>query len=130
MCSKGPKSSQILPQTLPKPSQNHPKPTQNPSRSPLGAHFGPMLERSSILKVQKTAKRRPKAPKGRLRQAQTLPKWRPRPSQIDFCWIFGCFFSSSKFPLIFPLFFTARTLKNYSFLTVKQHFLQNRNFPR
>ena len=69
------------PKFLHKPSQNLPKASQNPSRSPLGAHFGPMLERSSILNVQKTAKRRPKAPKGGPRRPQTLPKWSPRPSQ-------------------------------------------------
>ena len=74
VCSKGPKSSQISPQTFPKPSQNLPKASQNPSRSPLGAHFGPMLERSSILNVQKAATWRPKAPKGGPRRPQTPPK--------------------------------------------------------
>ena len=42
-CSKGSKSFQIPPQTLPKPSPNPPKATQNPSKRPLGAHLGPML---------------------------------------------------------------------------------------
>ena len=64
----------ISPQTLPKPSQNLRKASQNPSRSPPGAHFGQMLERSSILNVQKAAKRRPKAPKGSPRRPQTPPK--------------------------------------------------------
>ena len=64
----------ISPQTLPKPSQNLRKASQNPSRSPPGAHFGQMLERSSILNVQKAATRRPKAPKGGPRRPQTLPK--------------------------------------------------------
>ena len=81
MCSKGPKSSKISPQTLPKPLQNPPKATPNPSRSPFGAHFEPMLERSSTLNAQKTAKRRSKAPKGGPRRAQTPPKYSPRPSQ-------------------------------------------------
>ena len=78
MCSKGLKSSQISPQTLPKPSQNLPKASQNPSRSPLGAHFEPMLERSSILNAQKTAKRRSKAPKGGPRQPQTPSQIQPK----------------------------------------------------
>ena len=64
----------ISPQTLPKPSQNLRKASQNPSRSPPGAHFGQMLERSSILNVQKAATRRPKAPKGGPRRPQTPPK--------------------------------------------------------
>ena len=74
MCSKGPKSFKISPQTLSKPPQNPPKATPNLSRSPLGAHFGPMLERSSTLNVQKAAKRRPKAPKGGPKRPQTPPK--------------------------------------------------------
>ena len=81
MCSKGPKSFKISPQTLPKPPQNPPKATPNPSTSPFGAHFEPMLERSSILNVQKTAKRLSKAPKGGPRRPQTPPKCSPRPSQ-------------------------------------------------
>ena len=69
----------------PKPSQNLPKASQNPSRSSLGAHFGPMLERSSISNVQQTAKRRQKAPQGGRRRPQILPKWRDQdPSKIDF----------------------------------------------
>merc|ERR1712078_83787 len=60
----------IFLQTLPKPSQNLRKASQNPSRSPPGAHFGQMLERSSILNVQKAAASGQKHPK----EAQDDPK--------------------------------------------------------
>ena len=97
--NNSPKLPQHMPKTFPKPfpkrsksppnppksSRNLfkplPKSTQNPSRSSLGAHLGPMLERSSILNVHKMAKRWPKAPERGPRPAQTFPKWSPRPSQ-------------------------------------------------
>ena len=79
-----PKSSQNPPKSLP-------KSTQNRSRTPLGAHFGPMLNKSSILNNQKMAKRHPRAPKRRRRASQTPPKWRPRPCQIHFLSIFLIF---------------------------------------
>ena len=127
------KSSKISAQTLPKPPQNPPKATPNLSRSPLGAHFEPMVERSSVLNAQKTAKRRPKAPKEGPRRPQTPPKYSPRPSQNWFLLDFWTLFVQLQFCIdfsdIFSLFFSARTLKNYGFPTVKPHFSQNRHFP-
>ena len=101
MCSKGPKSSKISPQTLPKPPQNPPKAIPNLSRSPLGAHFEPMLERSSVLNAQKTAKRRPKAPKEGPRRPQTPPKYSPRPSQNWFLLDFWTLFVHLQFCIDF-----------------------------
>ena len=69
---------------LPNPSQNLSKSTQDQSKSSLGAHLGPMLEKRSIPNGQKAARKRPRAPKRRPRPSQTLPKWSPRPSQIHF----------------------------------------------
>ena len=122
-----PKPSQILLKSLP-------RWTPNPSRSPLGAHFAPMPERSLILNGPKTIKWRPKAPKGSPRQPQNPPKCIPRPSQKLFLLGFRMpFFQPqvcSDFSIIFSLFVTARTLENYGFPTVKPHFSQNRRFPR
>ena len=81
MCSKGPKSSKISPQTLPKPLQNPPKATPNPSRSPFGAHFVGRKHLSSQNVVFLSSGRRPKAPKGGPRRPRTPPKYSPRPSQ-------------------------------------------------
>ena len=81
MCSKGPKSSKISPQPLPKPLQNPPKATPNPSRSPFGAHFVGRKHLSSQNVVFLSSGRRPKAPKGGPRRPRTPPKYSPRPSQ-------------------------------------------------
>ena len=118
-CSKARKSSQMLPQTLPKPSPNLLKATQNRPKRPLGAHFGPMLEKDMVLNVQKTPKyaqnwlkvaiSRPRAP-------QTLPKWTPKPSQIHFLGHFLRFIFPFQicidFSLVFSSFLKKKRRKN------------------
>ena len=112
-CSKSfPKPSQNSPQTLPKWIKNR-------ARRPLGNHLGPMLEKNSILNAPKTAKRRPRAPERGPKASQPLPKWSPRPSQIQFL----CDFFALYLPIpnlhwvfinivtIFCRFFKPRTLK-------------------
>ena len=64
-----------------------------------------MLKKSLILNGQETAKSRPRAPRRGPRPSWTLPKWSPRPSQERFWWDFWVFSSSSKFALIFYVFF-------------------------
>ena len=75
-----PNLSQNLPKFLPRSIQNR-------SRSPLGPHLGPMRGKSLISNAQKTAKKRPSAPRRGPRSSQIPPKWSPRPSQnwfLDF----------------------------------------------
>ena len=86
VCKNGKFKSQVAPschrpqpsQNFPKSKQNlsnsHPKSTQNRSRRPFGAHLEPMLEKSLIWKVHKTAKSRPRVPRRGPRLSQTLPK--------------------------------------------------------
>ena len=101
---EGPKSSQIAPQTFPNPPKILPKLTQNRSRRPLGAHLGPMLDKSSISNPPKTTQKRPRVPKRGPRLSQTLPKWSPRPSQIRFLNNFlRLFFSGRKFERFFAV---------------------------
>ena len=83
-CSKGSKPFQIAPQSLPKPSQNLSRATQNPSKRPLVGHLGPMLLQDMILKDQKSVKMRPKVTTRLPRASQTLPKLSPTPSKIRF----------------------------------------------
>ena len=93
LCPKNPKSFQIPSQTLPKPSPNLPKATQNPSKRPLGAHLEPMLSKNVIWNAQKTVKMRPKVGNRRPRASQTPPKLSPRLSKIRFSSnFFVCFF--------------------------------------
>ena len=104
-CSKGSKSFQIPPQTLPKPSQNLSKATQNPSKRPLGAHLGPMLLQDMILKVQKSVKMRPKVTTRLPRASQTLPKLSATPSKFRFLGAFLRIFFDRKFTSILYQFF-------------------------
>ena len=73
-----PRDSQILPQTSSQhPPKSFPRSTQNRSRRPLGAHLGPMLEKSSTL----NAKKRPRGGQERSEGAQDHPKPFPNEAQ-------------------------------------------------
>ena len=68
---------------LPRRIQIFPKPCQNRSKRPLGAHVGPMLYKSSGLKARKNAQRRPRVskrgPKPPKMDSKTIQKtsWSP-----------------------------------------------------
>ena len=80
--TKCPNPSKFHPKPSPNPTQILPRPSQNRSKGPLGAHVGPMFEKSEILNVQNSNKSGPRASRRGPRPPQTLPKWGPRPSQI------------------------------------------------
>ena len=72
VCSKGPKSSQISPQTLPKPPQSEPKSIQKPSWSQFWANAWKKFDFERSKSGQETAK-----------STQRRPKTTPNPSQIE-----------------------------------------------
>ena len=74
ICAFFPEKAQNLRKSSQNPPKSLPKSIQNRSRRPLGAHLGPMLEKSSILNAPQTAKRRPRAPKRRPKPSQMPPK--------------------------------------------------------
>ena len=87
--------------TLPKPFPNLPKSSPNLSRRPLGAHLGPMLEKSSILNALKPPQSCPRAPKRCPTAAQALLKSSPRSPQIQFFSNFQVNFFHSKSASVF-----------------------------
>ena len=91
------KPSPNPPKTFPKRAKIHPEALLEPI-------LGQCLKEARLW----TFKKRPRGGQKHPKEAQDGPKPLPNrtqdPPQIDFCWIFGCFLSSSKFAKIFLLF--------------------------
>ena len=127
----GRKSPQHPPKSSPNPSPDGSQITPEALLEPI---LGQCLKEAQFWMAKKRPSDGQKHPKEAQDHPKPLPKGAQDPPKIDSCWIFGRFFSSFKFALIFQLFyhcfFMARTLKNRGFPLVKPHFLQNRNFPK
>ena len=126
---KHPNPSKFHPKLSPNLTQILPRPPRNRAKRPLGAHVGPMFEKSKILNVRNTSKSRPRASRRYPRPSHTLPKWGPRPSKIHFLMhFFAVFFQLQicvEFWLIFWYLSKAQHTKNNGFSLVKCYILQN-----
>ena len=126
---KHPNPSKFHPKLSPNLTQILPRPPRNRAKRPLGAHVGPMFEKSKILNVRNTSKSRPRASRRYPRPSQTLPKWGPRPSKIHFSMHFLVVFFQLQicveFWLIFCYLSKAQHTKNNGFSWVKCYILQN-----